>query len=521
MNNKITNGLLGLLFIALSSSVNHAQTPGSLDAQFGTAGVAQVAFSNFFSECRGMALQQDGKIVLAGTLLSGGNVSFAFSRLNTNGTPDNTFGTAGKASVALNSGTASFSTVRALSNGKIIAAGTLNSQPVLVRINANGTADNTFGANGVLTFAGDMTGILDLVVLSTGKMVGCGLADQGSGKIFAVFRRNADGTADNTFGTNGFAYANVGSQPSLTRMAVQNDGKLVLTGTIYNTSKMEYDLILFRFTAAGVADSGFGTAGKVTTDLPTTQAYEQGNALAIQLDNKIVVAARVTNPSPVLYCVIRYSANGVLDNTFGTNGYTTINFNSNFDEPKAIAVQSDGKIVVAGATLNGTVREFAIARLTKTGALDNTFDVDGKVTTVIGTKAFGEAVALQPDGKIVVAGYATVAGLSQFAATRFNAGTIVGTHELAFGPDALRVFPNPAPAGQTVSLQFELPEPQNCLARLFGADGRLMRTYPTQYLPAGKQALTLDIPGDMPAGQAVLQLEAEIGSGSAFIYITR
>ena len=521
MNNKIKNGLFGLLFIALTASVNHAQTPGSLDAQFGAAGVAQVAFSNFFSECRGMALQQDGKIVLAGTLLSGGNVSYAFSRLNTNGTPDNTFGTAGKASVPLNSGTASFSTVRTLSNGKIIAAGTLNSQPVLVRINANGTADNTFGTNGVLTFTGDMTGILDLVVLSTGKMVGCGLADQGSGKIFAVFRRNADGTADNTFGTNGFAYANVGNQPSLTRMAVQNDGKLVLTGTIYNTSKMEYDLILFRFTAAGVADNTFGTSGKVTTDLPTTQAYEQGNALAIQLDNKIVVAARVTNPSPVLYCIIRYSANGVLDNTFGTNGYTTVNFNSNFDEPKAIAVQSDGKIVVAGATLNGTVREFAIARLTKTGALDNTFDGDGKVTTVIGTKAFGEAIALQPDGKIVVAGYATVGGLSQFAATRYNAGTIVGTQDLTSGPGALEVFPNPVAAGAVCTLQLDLTEPQHCRVQLFGTDGRLLRAYPAQYLPAGRQKLTLELPEAVPAGQAILQVETETGKGSVVLYLTQ
>lgn len=521
MNKNITTGLLGLLFIVLFPFTNAAQTPGSLDAGFGTAGVVQVAFQNFFSECRGMALQTDGKIVLAGTLLSSGNVSFAFSRLNSNGTPDNAFGASGKATVALNSDKASFSAVRMLPDGKIIAAGTLNSQPLLVRLNANGSADNTFGTNGILTFTGDMAGILDIAVLSTGKIVGCGLADQGSGKIFAVFRRNADGTPDNSFGTNGFAYANVGSQPSLTRMAIQNDGKIVLTGTIYNTSKMEYDLILFRFTAAGAADSGFGSAGKVTTDLPTSQAYEQGNALAIQFDNKIVVAARVTNPSPVLYCVLRYSANGVLDNTFGTNGYTTINFNSNFDEPKAVAVQADGKIVVVGATLNGTVREFAIARLTKTGALDNTFDTDGKVTTVIGTKAFGEAVALQPDGKIVVAGYATVNNLSQFAATRYNAGTIVGTNDLAFEPGSLQVFPNPASAGHTVNLQFELPEAQRCGVRLFGADGRLWHTFPAQYLAAGKQNLPLDLPETLPAGQVVLQLESERGSGSVVLSILK
>lgn len=518
MNMHFTSGALGLVFLFLFPFSNHAQTPGSLDAQFGSGGTVQAAFSTFSADCRTMALQTDGKILLGGLYTSGGTATMGFVRFNANGTPDNGFGTAGKATVPIGTTGVKLATLQITTGGKILAAGSNNNKPAILRLSSAGVPDNTFGASGLLAFDGGLAGILDLVVLPSGKMVGCGIADQGSGKMFAAFRLNADGSPDNTFGTGGFAYYNAGDQPTLTRMAVQSDGKILMTGTVYTASTV-YDLVLVRLAANGTPDNTFGTNGKVVTILSTNQAYEQGNAIAVQSDGKIVVAARIANAGPTVFAVVRYSAAGIIENGFGTGGSTKINFNNSVDEPKAVAVQSDGKIVVVGSSVNGSNRDIALARLTKTGAPDNTFDSDGKVTTALGTKAYGEAMALQPDGKIVVGGYATISGLSQLFAARYNAGSIVGTQEIESGLHNLQVFPNPATSGAELRLKFRLDQIQDCRFLLFGADGRLIKSYPAEKLEAGSQTVLLNIPGNIPSGSYWLRIETAQGTASVPVQV--
>lgn len=509
--------LLGLILSILAFHTAFAQLPGSLDSQFGTNGVAQAAFLTNPSECRAMALQTDGKVILGGQYLTGGQGYMGFARFNTNGTPDAGFGTGGKSS-PFHDTTVNVAAIQVLSDGKILAAGTINGQPGILRMTAAGGADNTFGSGGVLKFDGSLSGIVDLKVLANGKMVGCGIADQGNGKLFAVFRLNANGTPDNTFDSDGFAYANIGAQPTLTRMAIQSDGKILLTGTVFsNTTK--YDLALFRMNANGGPDNTFGANGLVTTYVSANTAYEQGNAVEVQWDGKIIVAGRITNGSVVSFYVVRYNTNGTPDNSFGTNGGITFSFNPTFDEAKAVAIQSDGKILVAGVTLNGANREFALARLTKNGVLDNTFGTGGKVTSVIGTKAWGEALALQSNGKIILGGYATVSNLSQFALARYNVGTVVGTQAADAGLHELRVFPNPAVAGTPVNLHLDLNRAQTCQFRLVGADGRLLQAYPAQFVAAGQQTLTLDLPAGLPAGRVILQVETGSGISATAIAI--
>ncbi|MCC6461924.1 MAG: hypothetical protein IT260_15735, partial [Saprospiraceae bacterium] len=444
MNKLLLCGGLCLSVVLSLISGLSAQAPGSLDNTFGTGGIIQTPFLAFPTDCRAMVVQADGKIVLGGVYTAGGVVNMAFARYNTLGVLDNTFGTAGKSSIAFNNQQVKLNVLQRASGNKIIAAGSSNNKPAILRLTSAGAADNTFGTAGIVEFDGGLASIVDLVVLPTGKLLGCGISDLGSGKQFAVFRRNADGSVDNTFGTNGFAYATVGLQPTLTKMTVQGDGKILLTGTIYfDVSK--YDMILTRMSANGVLDNTFDTDGIVTTILSTNAAYEQGNALAIQQDGKIVVAGRITNAGPTVFAIVRYNTNGSIDNTFGTNGSTTLNFNNSLDEPKAISLQSDGKIVVAGSSVNGANRYFALARLNKNGSPDTGFDGDGKVTTAIGTKAWGEVVVAQSSvGKILVAGYAEGASPRQFALARYNSGTVVGTVEAETGIPAIRLSPNPA-----------------------------------------------------------------------------
>ena len=512
MNKIYTGSILFLLFFLASFQNNNlAQAPGTLDAQFGTGGSTQVAFLTFQSDCKAMAIQNDGKIILAGQYIGGGKGNMGFVRLNADGTPDNTFGTNGSVSVPFDNTNVSVVSVQVLPNGQIIAGGNSDGLVTILRMLANGTVDNSFGVNGVVQFSGDLNALTDLIILPGGKLAGCGVADQGNGKLFAAFRRNADGTADNTFGTNGFAYVNVGTQPSVTRMKAQTDGKLLLTGTVYVNNSTWYELVLLRFNTDGTPDAGFGTAGKVLWFFANNGGYELGNDLAIQPDGKIVVAGRIANSGPTVFTVVRFNANGTKDNLFGTNGAIKFNFYTSVDEAKALTIQPDGKILVAGTALNGSNRERAIARLTQPGARDASFATGGNTVTAIGTKAIGEAVALQPNGKIVVAGGATLSNLSRFSVARYHSGLVVSAPELPAGIESLSAFPNPARRGEPVVLRLELRENLNAQVQLNSLDGRLARDFGSFDLSAGAQELRLETPPDLPSGQYMLLITTDRG----------
>lgn len=512
MNTQLACRLpLLLLIIGFLLGTALAQTPGTLDTNFGTNGSTQINFSIFQANCTAMALQSNGKILLAGQYTTNGIGYLAFTRLNSNGSLDDTFGTLGKVTLSINNTSVNVVSLHVLSNGKIVVGGNSDSKPAILRLNSDGTTDNTFGTSGLVQFDGDFSGLVDLVVLPNGKMVGCGIADQGNGKLFAACRRNADGSADASFGTNGFAYANIGLQPSMTRMAIQTDGKILLTGTVYdNTSK--FDLALFRFNANGTTDTGFGTNGVVRSVLSTNQAYEQGNAIAQQTDGKIVVAGRIANSGPTVFVIVRYNANGSIDTGFGTNGSTKINYYNSLDEAKGVAIQGDGKIVVAGTALNGSVREIALARLNKNGTLDTGFGSGGKTTTGIGTKVFGDLMAVQPDNKILVAGSATVSNINRFSVARYFAGSVLGTTAPDAGLQKLELYPNPVASGQVLSLRFELEESRNIQVQLVSLDGRLLHTFSQQPLTAGDHTLEFSVPDGLPAGQALVRIETESGT---------
>ena len=164
--------------------------------------------------------------------------------------------------------------------------------------------------------------------------------------------------------------------------------------------------------ADGALDTTFGTGGKVTT---TIRGLDEGKAIAIQSNGKILVVG----DDMANFEIVRYNTDGSLDTTFDTDGKVTTDIGtSTADTANAVAIQSDGKIDVAGSSNN----DFAIARYATDGSLDTTFDTDGKVTTDIGTSSSdtGSAVAIQSDSKIVVAGRIMVSGPPVFAVVRYE-----------------------------------------------------------------------------------------------------
>src|SRR5215213_1161685 len=243
------------------------------------------------------------------------------------------------------------------------------------------------------------------------------------------FQPSASGDLDTTFDTDGKVTTTVGNSMSEAfAVALQPDGKFVAAGYANNASNRDFALV--RYEVNGALDVSFGTGGKVTTD--TGGADNEILAVAIQADGKIVAAGYSSNGADDDFTLARYNANGTLDSSFGTGGIVKTNFNNSFDYSEAVLIQTDGKIVAAGYSFNGSFYDFALARYNSDGSLDTSFDEDGKVSTSINNFDSAYAVAIQTDGKIVAAGETGTATNSDFALVRYNAD---GTLDTSFDTD--------------------------------------------------------------------------------------
>jgi uncharacterized delta-60 repeat protein len=173
-----------------------------------------------------------------------------------------------------------------------------------------------------------------------------------------------------------------------------------------------------RYNTDGSLDTTFDSDGKQTTDLGSGAA---SYSVVVQSDDKIVVAGYYNNVGNADFAVVRYNADGSLDTTFDSDGKQTTAIGSGADVGRSVALQSDGKIVIAGYSNNGVNDDFAVVRYNNDGSLDTSFDVDGKKTIAIGSgNEVAYSVTVQSDGKIVAAGYATSAVYNEFAVIRFD-----------------------------------------------------------------------------------------------------
>jgi uncharacterized delta-60 repeat protein len=275
---------------------------------------------------------------------------------------------------------------------------------------AAGDLDRTFHRDGkVVTDFGYTEIAEDLSVQPDGKIVVVGWSYSDAVRpAFAVARYNANGSLDPGFGSGGkvrtefgFAYA----------VAIQGDGKIVVAGQGQVGGSSSFDFGLARYNRDGTLDPSFDADGKLTTDFGFP-SFATG--VAVQPDGKIV-AVGGANSSPAQgsseFAAARYLPNGALDPTFDGDGRVITPFTSTSDAAEDVALQADGKLVAGGfagwrppsAT---PAPDFALARYNADGRLDATFDRDGKATTALDQtwRSFGRDVALQPDGKILLAG---------------------------------------------------------------------------------------------------------------------
>jgi uncharacterized delta-60 repeat protein len=402
---------------------------GDLDSRFGNGGVAITDFSQTEDYAYDVAVQSDGKIVVAGQSGIYPNLHSALARYNRNGRLDSTFGTGGKVTLTFNSVSDYLFAVALQSDGKIVAAGSTSGTAfLLARFNADGSLDQAFGTNGsVETTFGDQTAAGSaIVVQADGKIIVAGVSGAGPYSElndFALARYNSDGSLDQRFGSSGKVKThfpgvdNTGS--SATSVALQTDGKVVVGGYYKKNDRTPHQFALARYNSNGTLDSAFGQAGKVMSRMGLGDAYSFG--IAIQSNGRIVLAGYSSTTQDHDFSLVGYTSNGTVDSSFGTGGFVTTDFSGVSDDiAYGMTLQSDGKLVVAGRTGEYPENDFAVARYSSDGQLDQTFGVGGKVVSDFSSIDQAYGVALQSNGKIVLAGVAFANGANfDFAVARY------------------------------------------------------------------------------------------------------
>jgi uncharacterized delta-60 repeat protein len=429
MSRPILASLFGLAFtvtilagLPLTGQAAPPAGAGDLDASFGSGGKVTTDFAGSEDVAQAIAIQPNGRIVIAGHSCSVASCDFALARYLPDGTLDGGFGAGG--SVTTDFG-GSYDAARALAlqaDGKIVLAGFRclggttgcptgsDLDFALARYNPDGSLDATFGIGGKVTT--DFSGASDdrafgVALQADGRIVAAGRTCSGPTCVFALARYGGGGSLDATFGSGGLVTTDFsGSVDEAFAVVIQPiDGKIVAAG-----GSGSGDFALARYDTSGSLDGSFGAGGQVTTDFAGSS--DIAFALALQSDGRVVAAGRAQVPISqgvdVDFAVARYDADGSLDAGFGTAGTLTTGFAAHsFDVGRGVAIQGDGKVVVAGfSQRQGKDPDFALARYGTDGNLDKDFGKKGKVTTDFANGSFdgAAAVAIQGDGRIVAVG---------------------------------------------------------------------------------------------------------------------
>jgi uncharacterized delta-60 repeat protein len=299
-------------------------------------------------------------------------------------------------------------------DGKVVVTGTTSAQ---------GFTLARYAGDGSLDSSFGMGGVVnasfstatDVAIQANGKIVAAGSA----GSRFALARYNLDGTLDGDFGGDGKVTTGFrGDRARINGIAVQTDGKIVAAGA--TTSGRTGKLAIAQYRGNGALSTSFGGDGKVASDL--TAGQDTAKDVGLQANGRIVVAGSVERRlDSRTFAVVRFRRDGQLDTSFGQAGRTVTKL-GHFSEARALVVQPDGRIVAAGFA-SPQSPQFAIVRYKASGELDTSFGIQGKLRIAFGSFDFCNDLAVQPDGRIIAVGSAEVVYETQwaFALTRLLA----------------------------------------------------------------------------------------------------
>lgn len=521
MKHPVFQAFLALL---LSCAGPAAAQPGAPDLSFGaTNGYVVTNFQpGLHASPNTMAILPNGRIVVVGSTWAPDNSlepeRISIARYMPNGSLDVTFGNGGKKTLNFPDYSFSGNSIALLPDGRMMVCGEAwnndEDMIMLLRLNADGSPDGSFGGDGLVTYkvCNYTQNSLSIVVQSDGKLLVGGYANfTGYSEAF-VMRFNANGTPDAGFGGgDGLVSMAIGeSYSGVEKLMLQPDGKILAAchATLSGVEKFA----MLRLLPNGTPDPSFSNDGYNIVSI--NNMGNSPESAVLQSDGKIVVAGGATiNSNDKRMAAVRFLPNGSLDNGFGTGGMVLLDLDGPFEGAHSVAVQADGKIVLGGYVYDTDAYNSAIVRLLPNGQPDPGFGNQGTAIQSISTNSdWIYALAIQPDGKIVTAGSTWFSALHHFFVARYQNDVSVGVSSSESPEYNIRCFPNPAREQTTLSIDCSR-DSQVFAVRLFDRQGRFVQHLlsPVQ-LPAGSNRLTLLFPAGLPGGTYILSVETDAGT---------
>lgn len=435
----MVGGTEGITFHDEDFALARLRIDGSLDDSFDGDGKVQTGFGDFYDRAYAVAIQpSDLRIVVVGQGGLAPGTGRAARYYSSDGSLDDSFGGDGKMNLPLIAHDAVVNTA-----GKITLIGVDPAWTArALRLNPNGSFDPEWQADGDATVEIDIHERPSLSLLADGRVLtvvpkgsDCRILQWWADGVLDVGGRQAAAFDDATFPR--------GSHEVAHDMAVLDDGRILLAGEVSTAGYTETDFALTRFLSDGRLDTSFGVRGRVALSLGN---FDVARAMAIQPDGRIVVAGYTGTGNAVNFMIARFHANGSLDNTFGFGGFNALDFMGGPDYGWALALQADGKILVAGTVFNGARNVYGVARFDSDGTVDHSFDVDGKqlVEFSVGPTHWASAVVVQPGGRIIVGGHVgadfALVGLTTSGGVDPNFGTFGKTTKNLGGDDYLEAL---------------------------------------------------------------------------------
>ena len=422
----LTAAVAACIFLLQALLVDAVSVPVKLDPSFGNNGttIVDVAGGAPEDEPFLLVMQPDGKLLTPGKAYNAatGEYDFVVLRYNPDGSLDQSFGGTGKVLTDFRGDHDEGLSLALQDDGKIVVAGVARNPSVgtgdfaLARYNADGSLDTGFGWGGLVItdFIGGADQALSVVIQPDGKIVAGGFATGSTtGFDFALARYLPSGALDHSFGWAGLVMLDFDKNTDgIMKLAIQGDN-IIAAGMAYNASNESLDFALARFSSSGALDTTFGGgSGKPgTTRTDFFGGTDVGFAMLVLPDDKVVVGGLALSTITGHYdlALARYTVDGVLDQTFatfGAPGVLSYDVFGSYDQILALALQPDGKIVAAGHAFHPSRHfDFLVARFNADGTPDYSFGYGGLFTMdFFGGPDGLHGVVTTTDGKIIAAG---------------------------------------------------------------------------------------------------------------------
>jgi len=384
---------------------------GALDTTFGGTGRVSFAFGVNENHATAVTVDSQDRVIVAGYTNDGTNIKIAVARLNSSGVLDTSFDSDGKQTIVVGAGGAKAQGLAIDSQGRIVLAGSTNVGPhddfAIVRLTASGALDLSFDGDGkqIFDIGGSNSTASSLAIDSQDRIIAAGQSYNGSHYGFAVARLNNSGALDSNFDGDGkqwFAYGT--DDEGASSVAVDSLDRVIIGGTA--NFGIGAQIAVVRLTSVGAVDSMFDGDGAQTI---YTSSYGGASSIAVDSQDRVLVAGGTSNTNNADFAVARLTTTGILDTTFDSDGIKSIDFGGD-DDAASVAMASQGRVVIAGNRYYPSYQfgnsDFALARVNGDGAHDATFDGDGQqiIGFSFGSDAEPGRVKTDSLGRIVVAG---------------------------------------------------------------------------------------------------------------------